>query len=91
MRSGLRFCDKLAVIDAHAAGQTEPVRVQRVGPDMVFGRLWETLQLERLVFGVNVALNRFVGRMILSIQLAGSALQGGRQATEGRRIPSCSQ
>jgi transposase len=45
MRSGLRFCDKLAVIDAHAAGQTEPVQVQRVGPDLVFGRLWEELQL----------------------------------------------
>jgi hypothetical protein len=45
MRSGLRFCAKLAVIDAHAAGQTEPVQVQRVGPDLVFGRLWETLQL----------------------------------------------
>lgn len=45
MRSGLRFCQKLAVIDAYAAGQTEPVQVQRVGPDLVFGRLWEALQL----------------------------------------------
>ncbi len=45
MRSGLRFCEKLAVIDAHAAGQTEPVQVQRVGPDLVFSRLWEALQL----------------------------------------------
>jgi hypothetical protein len=45
MRSGLRFCQKLAVIDAHAAGQTEAVQVQRVGPDLVFGRLWEGLQL----------------------------------------------
>src|SRR5512145_2550471 len=45
MRSGLRFCEQLAVIDAHAAGQTEPVQVQRVGPDLVFSRLWETLQL----------------------------------------------
>jgi hypothetical protein len=45
MRSGLRFCEKLAVIDAHAAGQTEPVQVQRVGPDLVFGRLWDALQL----------------------------------------------
>ncbi len=44
MRSGLRFCEKLAVIDAHAAGQTEPVRVERVGPELVFGRLWEVLQ-----------------------------------------------
>jgi hypothetical protein len=49
MRSGLRFCDKLAVIDAHAAGQTEAVRVQRVGPDIVFGRLWETLQLGSII------------------------------------------
>jgi hypothetical protein len=32
LRSGLRFCQKLTVIDAHAAGQTEPVAVSRVGP-----------------------------------------------------------
>jgi hypothetical protein len=49
MRSGLRFCDKLAVIDAHAAGQTQPVQVQRVGPDLVFGRLWEALQLGSII------------------------------------------
>jgi len=45
MRSGLRFCEQLTVIDAHAAGQTQAVQVQRVGPDLVFGRLWESLQL----------------------------------------------
>ena len=49
MRSGLRFCEKLAVIDAHAAGQTEPVQVQRVGPDLVLSRLWETLQLGTII------------------------------------------
>ena len=49
MRSGLRFCQKMAVIDAHAAGQTEPVAVQRVGPDLVFGRLWENLQLPAIL------------------------------------------
>jgi transposase len=49
MRSGLRFCQKLAVIDAHAAGQTQPVQVQRVGPDLVFGRLWESLQLGKIL------------------------------------------
>jgi transposase len=51
MRSGLRFCETLAVIDAHAAGQTEPVQVQHVGPDLVFGRLWETLQLGTIIKG----------------------------------------
>jgi hypothetical protein len=45
MRSGLRFCEKLAVLDAHAAGQTEPVPGQRVGPDLVFSRWWEALEL----------------------------------------------
>jgi transposase len=49
LRSGLRFCEKLAVIDAHAAGQTEPVQVQRVGPDLVFSRLWEALQLGTII------------------------------------------
>src|SRR5271157_5741804 len=49
MRSGLRFCEKLAVIDAHAAGQTEPVQVQRVGPDLVFSRLWEALKLGTII------------------------------------------
>lgn len=49
MRSGLRFCKKLAVIDAHAAGHTEPVQVQRVGPDLVFGRLWEALQVGKVI------------------------------------------
>jgi hypothetical protein len=49
MRSGLRFCEKLAVIDAHAAGQTEPVQVHRVGPDLVFSRLWEALHLRTII------------------------------------------
>lgn len=43
LRSGLRFSQKLAVIDAHAAGETEPVAVQRIGPDLVFSRLWKEL------------------------------------------------
>ncbi len=43
LRSGLRFSQKIAVLDAHAAGQTEPVAVQRIGPDLVFGRLWKEL------------------------------------------------
>jgi hypothetical protein len=37
----LRHCEKFAVIDAHAAGETEPVAVQRIGADLVFGRLWK--------------------------------------------------
>jgi hypothetical protein len=41
MRSGLRHCQSFAVIDAHAAGKIEPVAIRRIGPDLVFGRLWK--------------------------------------------------
>jgi hypothetical protein len=41
MRSGLRHCQSFAVLDAHAAGETQPVAVRRIGPDLVFGRLWQ--------------------------------------------------
>jgi transposase len=49
MRSGLRHCEKLAVIDAHAAGQTEPVTVLRIGPDLVFGRLWKECGIQGVI------------------------------------------
>jgi hypothetical protein len=41
LRSGLRLSRRLVVLDAQAAGQTEPVAVRKIGPDLVFGRLWE--------------------------------------------------
>ena len=41
MRSGLRHCENFAVIDAHKAGETKPVAVRRIGPDLVFARLWK--------------------------------------------------
>jgi hypothetical protein len=49
LRSGLRFARKVKVLDAHAAGETEPVSVVRIGPDLVFGRLWKTMGLEEIV------------------------------------------
>jgi hypothetical protein len=36
MRSGLRHCESFAVIDAHAAGEIDPVAIRRNGPDLVF-------------------------------------------------------
>jgi hypothetical protein len=41
MRSGLRHCESFAVIDAHAAWEIEPVAIRRIGPDLVFARLWK--------------------------------------------------
>src|SRR5580693_9484748 len=33
IRSGLRHCENFAVIDAHTAGETQPVALRRIGPD----------------------------------------------------------
>ena len=41
MRWGLRHCESFAVIDAHAAGEIQPVAIRRIGPDLVFARLWK--------------------------------------------------
>src|SRR5277367_2253032 len=41
MRSGLRHCESFAVLDAYAAGEIEPVAIRRIGPDLVFARLWK--------------------------------------------------
>lgn len=45
LRSGLRYCETIRVIDAHAAGKTEPVSIRSIGPNLVFGRLWSELGL----------------------------------------------
>jgi Transposase DDE domain len=49
LRSGLRHCRKVAVLDAHAAGETEPVAIRRIGADLVFGRLWERTAIKEVI------------------------------------------
>ena len=49
MRSGLRHCENFTVIDAHAAGETQPVTVLRIGPELVFGRLWKESGIQEVV------------------------------------------
>jgi len=52
LRSGLRFCKKIKVLDAHAAGETEPVSIRKIGPDLVFGRLWKSMGFEEILRGL---------------------------------------
>jgi hypothetical protein len=49
LRSGLRYCEKIQVLDAHAAGETKPVSIRKVGADLVFGRLWAELGLPEII------------------------------------------
>ena len=43
IRSGMRFCEKLSVIDAAENRQGDGAATVRIGPDLVFGRLWERM------------------------------------------------
>lgn len=49
LRSGLRFARKVKVLDAHAAGETQPVSIYKIGADLVFGRLWKSMGLYEIV------------------------------------------
>jgi len=52
MRSGLRHCQSFAVIDAHAAGEIQPVAIRRIGPDLVFARLWKESGIQEVLRSV---------------------------------------
>lgn len=52
LASGARHSERLAVIDAYDAGQTEAVAVRSIGPDLVFGRLWNELGLPGILQGL---------------------------------------
>src|SRR5262249_24163100 len=47
--SGLRHCEKFTLIDAHAEAETQAVTVQRIGPDLVFGRLWKECAIQEVI------------------------------------------
>ena len=49
LASGARLSEKVAVLSAHQAGQSKPVSCQRIGPDLVFGRLWRELRLDESI------------------------------------------
>jgi len=52
MRSGLRHCQSFALLDAHAAGQMQPVAIRRIGPDLVFARLWKESGIQEVLRSV---------------------------------------
>ena len=52
LRSGLRLSRRLVVLDAPAAGQTEAVVVKKIGPELVFGRLWEQTGIAAVLAGL---------------------------------------
>lgn len=49
LRSLGRFADQVRIIDAHRHGHLEAGAVRQLGPDLVFGRLWQTVGLQTLL------------------------------------------
>ena len=48
-RSAARFCDDLLVLGAHAKGETPTVKCTRLGPALIFERLWRETGCQALV------------------------------------------
>jgi len=49
LTSGARLSEKLAVLSEYQAGNGKPVSCRKIGPDMIFGRLWEELGIADIV------------------------------------------
>ncbi len=93
LRSGLRFAQKVRVLDAHAAGQTEPVSIQKIGPDLVFGRLWKTMGFAEIIGGLAAGrrhefdLERAVYLTVLHRLFASGSDRAAEAWKENYRIP----
>ena len=51
-RSLLRFSEKLRVVEAHRDGGLKARSAVSIGPAIIFGRLWEELEIDRIIEGL---------------------------------------
>lgn len=49
LQSGVRFSESVLVLAAHREGETPAISTRRIGPALVFGRLWEQLQIPQVI------------------------------------------
>jgi hypothetical protein len=97
LRSGLRFARQVKVLDAHAAGQTEPVSIRKIGPDLVFGRLWQSMGLAEIVAGLAAQrkygfdLERAVYLTVLHRLFASGSDRAAELWKENYRIPGAEE
>jgi hypothetical protein len=47
-----RFSEKLTVLGAHARGETIAARSTRIGPALIFQRLWESCSIDKVLAGL---------------------------------------
>ena len=49
LESGCRFSESVMVLSAHRDGEAPTVNTRRIGPALVFGRLWEELEFPQVI------------------------------------------
>lgn len=49
LESGARFAESVLVLNAHRQGNATEIATRRIGPALVFGRLWEQLQIPQVI------------------------------------------
>jgi len=52
LRSGMKFSEKLAIIDSYERGEVASARDLKIGLPLVFGRLWREIGIQRVIEGV---------------------------------------
>jgi hypothetical protein len=49
LQSGAKFSESVMVLAAHREGETPVISTRRIGPALVFARLWEELQIPQVI------------------------------------------
>ena len=49
LQSGAKFCESVMVLAAHREGEAPAICTRRIGPALVFARLWEELQIPQVI------------------------------------------
>jgi transposase len=52
LQSGAKFAEAVMVLSAHRRGDAPAIRHHRIGPALIFGRLWEELHIPQVIQGL---------------------------------------
>ncbi len=49
LQSGAKFAEAVMVLSVHRRGEVPAIRQQRIGPALIFGRLWDALAIPQVI------------------------------------------
>ena len=53
LRSGVKFSEKLALLDAHKKGESVATEERKIGLSLIFGRLWQNSGIQATIEGIS--------------------------------------